>query len=458
MDSIFTDSFSSDGELSMPEDDDMLQSSSMDSGKQVTVVADGDPDKSEPVEVLDKRGPGRPRKQKEAPPAPQNAMISYSLVMYSFEQMKKPKTKRSEETAIIKLYQDEPFDTLKAQILKCISESLKPKKLDYDDYKIMFTVLRHQTAPLSLKKTAEYEHLVECAVRMKTPAVKLLIEALKDQTASKKRKNGDPEGDGAKASDSDTSQSSGSNSDSQKGKKKKKKKKLVKELPLNIELSAQIKLLQNRYTCNKPGCLTSGYCYILLDNNAHFTLSHQHLSVWAAALAAKPPITTLDRPPNHKEFDTLSSNLLSKSAPLIQRRLAEQNAAQSTPDPPASTVPTINFNLPNDIFSFLRPASAPLPTTPGQTNALVNSADMPVLPVSARPGPDLSLANFCAVYDLSPDIHAKLTENGYTGTRTIRYIVVSELKEMGFKNGEIAAMKDAVARWANGTVTERCEG
>lgn len=154
----------------------------------------------------------------------------------------------------------------------------------------------------------------------------------------------------------------------------------------------------------------------------------------------------------------MSSNLLSNSAPLIQRRLAERNAAQSTPDPPASTVPTINFNLPNDIVSFLRPASAPLQTTPGQTNALVNSADMPVLPVSARPGPDLSLANFCAVYDLSPDIHAKLTENGYTGTRTIRYIVVSELKEMGFKNGEIAAMKDAVARWANGTVTERCEG
>lgn len=65
MDSTFTDSFSSDGELSMPEDDDMLQSSSMDSGKQVTVVADGDPDESEPVEILDKRGPGRPRKQKE---------------------------------------------------------------------------------------------------------------------------------------------------------------------------------------------------------------------------------------------------------------------------------------------------------------------------------------------------------------------------------------------------------
>ncbi|KAG1821905.1 uncharacterized protein BJ212DRAFT_1477738 [Suillus subaureus] len=164
----------------------------------------------------------------------------------------------------------------------------------------------------------------------------------------------------------------------------------------------------------------------------------------------KPPITTLNKPLNHKEFNTLSSNLLSNSAPLIQQHLVEQNTAQSTPGPSASTVPTINFNLPNDIFSFLQPASVPLPTTPGQTNALINSADIPVLPISAQPGPDLSLVNFCAVYNLSPDIHAKLMENGYMGTQTIRYIVVLELKEMGFKNGKIAAMKVAVAQWANG--------
>jgi len=58
--------------------------------------------------------------------------------------------------------------TDKAQILKCISEALKPKQPDYDDYKIMFTINRHQTAPLSLKKPTEYEYLVECASKMKT--------------------------------------------------------------------------------------------------------------------------------------------------------------------------------------------------------------------------------------------------------------------------------------------------
>jgi hypothetical protein len=72
---------------------------------------------------------------------------------------------------------DKPFNTLKAQDLKCISEALKPKKLAYDDYRIAFTVAQHQASPLSLKKESEYEHLLECVLKMKTPAVKILIEA-----------------------------------------------------------------------------------------------------------------------------------------------------------------------------------------------------------------------------------------------------------------------------------------
>jgi len=45
-------------------------------------------------------------------------------------------------------------------------------------------------------------------------------------------------------------------------------------------------------------------------------------------------------------------------------------------------------------------------------------------------------------------VHQKLDENGHTTSNTITYICVSELKEMGFKHGEIVAMKDAVQQWA----------
>lgn len=93
--------------------------------------------------------------------------------------MKKPKAKRSGEPAIIKLSNNEPFDTLRAQVLKCISEALKPKKLAYDDYKVTFTVARHQTSSLSLKKQSEYDHMLECVLKMKAPAAKIVVEALK---------------------------------------------------------------------------------------------------------------------------------------------------------------------------------------------------------------------------------------------------------------------------------------
>jgi hypothetical protein len=99
--------------------------------------------------------------------------------MFSYSEMKKPKARRSGEPAIIKLSNDEPFNTLKAQILKCISEALKPKKLAYDDYKVTFTVARHQTSPLSLKKQSEFDHLLECVLKMKAPAAKILVEASK---------------------------------------------------------------------------------------------------------------------------------------------------------------------------------------------------------------------------------------------------------------------------------------
>jgi len=71
-----------------------------------------------------------------------------------------------------------------------------------------------------------------------------------------------------------------------------------------------------------------------------------------------------------------------------------------------------------------------------------------LLPTSAKPGPHLTLNEFCLTYSLSNSVHQKLDENGHTTSNTITYICVSELKEMGFKHGEIAAMKDAVRQWA----------
>jgi len=41
----------------------------------------------------------------------------------------------------------------------------------------------------------------------------------------------------------------------------------------------------------------------------------------------------------------------------------------------------------------------------------------------------------------------RLHENGYTSVETLTFIVVPELQEMGFKFGEIAAMKVVMRHW-----------
>jgi len=51
--------------------------------------------------------------------------------------------------------------------------------------------------------------------------------------------------------------------------------------------------------------------------------------------------------------------------------------------------------------------------------------------------------------NLSDGILTKLSDNDYTGTESICYILISELKEMEFKLGEIAVMRAATKRWCN---------
>ena len=59
----------------------------------------------------------------------------------------------------------------------------------------------------------------------------------------------------------------------------------------------------------------------------------------------------------------------------------------------------------------------------------------------------MPLSTFCTQYGLSDEILAKLTKNGYTRTRTLRFIQTDDLNKIGFMLGEVAEMKDAVEQW-----------
>ena len=60
----------------------------------------------------------------------------------------------------------------------------------------------------------------------------------------------------------------------------------------------------------------------------------------------------------------------------------------------------------------------------------------------------MPLAQFCAEYDLGATVLDKLSENLYKEARVLRFVTVDDLKQMNFRLGEIAALRDAVERWS----------
>jgi hypothetical protein len=64
-------------------------------------------------------------------------------------------------------------------------------------------------------------------------------------------------------------------------------------------------------------------------------------------------------------------------------------------------------------------------------------------------GEDMPITQFCAKYELGKGVLEKFEENSYSHARMLRFVTIEELKEMKFRLGEIAALRDAVDRWSH---------
>lgn len=108
------------------------------------------------------------------------------------------------------------------------------------------------------------------------------------------------------------------------------------------------------------------------------------------------------------------------------------------PQPPAA--PVINVVLPNNLYGQYPPPALPPPIPAPQMTGLI--------PATHEPGSRLDMATFCAVFRLSDAISHRLTDNAYTATHAFAHMEPAELREMGFKAGEIVDLKEAVKEWA----------
>jgi hypothetical protein len=132
-----------------------------------------------------------------------------------------------------------------------------------------------------------------------------------------------------------------------------------------------------------------------------------------------------------------------RASPLLERRI--QNLKST-----ANNMPVIHVHVPgssitnppsNHLFAANAPstsASAAVPSITGPSKLLT----------CITMGPDISIDNFCQIYDLSDDICQRLKTNGYPKTKTLRHITLQQLQEMSFRHGEIASLQDAVDEWA----------
>lgn len=94
------------------------------------------------------------------------------------------------------------------------------------------------------------------------------------------------------------------------------------------------------------------------------------------------------------------------------------------------------------------PAPAPPPYPFMPHNISIPPASLSLLPIAHTAGPSLALEDFCSQYQVDLAVRQKLFDEGYKTSHHLQYATVSELKEAGFRIGEIASLKDAFARWS----------
>jgi hypothetical protein len=152
----------------------------------------------------------------------------------------------------------------------------------------------------------------------------------------------------------------------------------------------------------------------------------------------------LDTPPNNELFDKAAAAARAAKSPLLQHHLElkEQAVAKNIP-----AAPQVHFNFPAELANLLRPAAAPAPAAPDAFMPPLKTANM-LIPHPRIPGPDLSIENFCTLYDLDSDICDRFKEHKFKRSNAFKFVEVDELKEMGFMRGEIAELKVAVGVWS----------
>jgi hypothetical protein len=107
---------------------------------------------------------------------------------------------------------------------------------------------------------------------------------------------------------------------------------------------------------------------------------------------------------------------------------------------PASHI--VNVVLPNNAYGY---HPGPVALAQSQLEAAPTSLILP----NYIEGPEMDIEKFCLIYNLPPTIQTHFHESAITGTHAFSEINGTDLKEMGFKLGEIIDLKRAIGSWVS---------
>ncbi|KIK74393.1 hypothetical protein PAXRUDRAFT_175847, partial [Paxillus rubicundulus Ve08.2h10] len=345
--------------------------------------------------------------------------VSYIVSVFSAIEMKKVKTKREAKNASIDLFLDEPWDTLKVQILAKISASLAPHQLNYKHYTVTYHINRILPKPgLTITTQADFDGMVKRVkgLATKTPVVNLTV--VQDIT------------------------------DPQQEKRKKTRKEAEAILPGNEKKLKNIQLLCARWTCPKTdSACASTHCYIFPGTEEHLPLNHEQIDCWTAAMckdgkeSTLSEAATLQKPPNHCLFD-VSNAKGAVLSPVLQHRLESAQAKSSS-----LSAPIFNFLIGGELVNLFQPQTLTAANGQGPV-AHPSSVEASLLPSTHLPGQDMTVTDFCNMYKLDDDIATKLSSHSFKDAQLLCFISFSDLKDMDFKIGKVAALHDAVEKWS----------
>ena len=109
--------------------------------------------------------------------------ITYNLTIFSVAELTKPQARREPAARFLVLPCNLEWLDFHARLKIKACDVLFPGQaaIGDDAYEIMFCIPHHVPNPLPLSSVANYEHLVENALRQQQPTIKIIIKEIARQ-------------------------------------------------------------------------------------------------------------------------------------------------------------------------------------------------------------------------------------------------------------------------------------